>query len=256
MKKYYFRIMTLCLAFLAFAPVMRAFAKEYYWYCKRNSEHKQPSVDKDFLFIEELGGISIDKKHGDDNTDKVIYLTFDAGYENGNVEKILDVMRDEGVKGSFFILGHLIDKNPELVSRMANEGHIVCNHTVNHRNLTNASVEKFREEVLGLEEKYEQLTGKKMAKFFRPPEGTFSENMLKMAQELGYKTVFWSFAYADWDNDAQMDKDVAMKKILDNLHNGEIMLLHPTSSTNVEIMKGLIRELKAQGYRFATLDEM
>ena len=256
MKKHYVRIITLYLVFMAFAPMMRAFAKECYWYCKRNAEHKQPTVDNDFHFIEELGGISIDKKHGDDCEEKVIYLTFDAGYENGNVEKILDVMRDEGVKGSFFILGNLIDRNPDLVLRMANEGHIVCNHTVNHRNLTNASVKKFNEEVLGLEEKYESLTGKKMAKYFRPPEGTFSENMLKMAQNLGYKTVFWSFAYADWDNGAQMSKEVAMNKILTNLHNGEIMLLHPTSATNAAIMKDLIRELKVQGYRFATLDEM
>ena len=256
MKKYYVRIITLCLVLLAFAPMMRAFAKEYYWYCKRNSEHKQPSVDKDFSFIEELGGICIDKNHGDDCEEKVIYLTFDAGYENGNVEKILDVMRDEGVKGSFFILGNLVDRNSELVLRMERDGHLICNHTVNHKNLTNASKEKFCDEVLGLEEKYENLTGKKMAKYFRPPEGTFSENMLKMAQDLGYKTVFWSFAYADWDNGAQMKDEVAMNKILDNLHNGEIMLLHPTSATNAAIMKDLIRELKAQGYRFATLDEI
>ena len=256
MKKHYVRIITLCLAFMAFAPMMRAFAKEYYWYCKRNSEHKQPTVDKDFSFIEELGGICIDKNHDDDCEEKVIYLTFDAGYENGNVEKILDVMRDEGVKGSFFILGNLIDRNPELVLRMERDGHLICNHTVNHKNLTNASKEKFCDEVLGLEEKYENLTGKKMAKFFRPPEGTFSENLLKMAQDLGYKTVFWSFAYADWDNGAQMKDEVAMNKILDNLHNGEIMLLHPTSATNAAIMKDLIRELKAQGYLFATLEEI
>ena len=94
-----------------------------------------------------------------------------------------------------------------------------------------------------------------MSKFFRPPEGTFDEEMLKRAQNLGYKTVFWSFAYADWDNNKQMSKEAALKKILDNIHNGEIMLLHPTSATNAEIMEELIQELKAQGYRFATLDE-
>ncbi len=256
MKKYYFRIMTICLAFLAFAPVMNGFAKEHYWYCKRNTEHKQPTLDKDFSYIKEYGGFYVDEKYGDESEEKVIYLTFDAGYENGNVAKILDVMKDEGVVGSFFILGNLIDKNPDLVLRMVNEGHIVCNHTVNHINLTSASLEKFKSEVLALEEKYKSLTGKEMSKFFRPPEGTFSENMLKNAQNLGYRTAFWSFAYADWDNGAQMKNEVAMKKILDNLHNGEIMLLHPTSATNASIMKGLIRELKAQSYRFATLDEI
>lgn len=256
MKKCFFRIMALCLVFLVFAPIMNGFAKEHYWYCKRNSEHKQPSLDENFSYIKNYDGFYVDERYSDGNAERVIYLTFDAGYENGNVEKILDVMKDEGVVGSFFILGNLIDKNPDLVLRMANEGHIVCNHTVNHVNLTFASLEKFKREVLGLEEKYKTLTGREMSNFFRPPEGTFSENMLKMAQDLGYKTAFWSFAYADWDNGAQMKPDIAMKKILDNLHNGEIMLLHPTSATNAEIMRDLIRELKAQGFRFATLEEI
>lgn len=256
MKKHYLKIMTFCIAFFAFFGVMNAFAKEYYWYCKRNSEHKQPILDSNFSFIESLGGIYVDKNHNENCDDKVIYLTFDAGYENGNVGKILDAMREEGVVGSFFILGNLIDKNPDLILRMVNEGHIVCNHTVNHVNLTSASLEKFKSEVLGLEEKYKALTGREMSKFFRPPEGTFSEEMLKNAQNLGYRTAFWSFAYADWDNGAQMSERAAMKKILYNIHNGEIMLLHPTSATNASIMKELIRELKAQGFRFATLEEI
>jgi peptidoglycan-N-acetylmuramic acid deacetylase len=196
----------------------------------------------------------VDKRYGEKSDEKVIYLTFDAGYENGNVEKILDVMREENVVGSFFILGNLLDKNPELVLKMVEDGNIVCNHTLTHKNLTNASKEKLREEILGLEEKYRAVTGREMSKFFRPPEGTFSEELLKNACELGYKTVFWSFAYADWDNGAQMKSDVAMKKILDNLHNGEIMLLHPTSKTNAEIMRDLIRKLKQMGYKFATLE--
>ena len=256
MKKQYIRIITLCLVFLSFSSIMNAFGREHYWYCKRNSKHKQPTLDENFSYIMDYGGFYVDERYSDNITDKVIYLTFDAGYENGNVTKILDIMRDEGVVGSFFILGNLIDKNPDLVLRMVNEGHIVCNHTINHVNLTNASKEKFNEEVLGLEEKYKELTGKEMSKFFRPPEGTFSENMLKMAQNLGYRTAFWSFAYADWDNGAQMKSEAAMDKILENLHNGEIMLLHPTSATNAAIMKDLIRELKAQGYRFATLEEI
>jgi peptidoglycan-N-acetylmuramic acid deacetylase len=186
----------------------------------------------------------------------VIYLTFDVGYENGNVNKILDVMKDEGVVGSFFILGNVISRNPELVLRMANEGHIVCNHTLNHPNLVGKSEEIFKNEVLGLENEYRKLTGKQIAKFFRPPEGTFDRQMLERAQSLGYKTVFWSFAYADWDNNRQMNEEVALKKILDNVHNGEIMLLHPTGETNAKIMRRLIKELKAQGYTFATLDKI
>ena len=241
---------------LIFAPAFAVQAKDLYWYCKRNSEHKQPTSDPNFSFLEECGGIYVDESHSDSNPEKVIYLTFDVGYENGNVAKILDVMKSEGVVGSFFILGNVIKRNPELVLRMADEGHIVCNHTLNHPNLVGKSEEVFKNEVLGLENEYRKLTGKEMAKFFRPPEGTFDKEMLERAQSLGYKTVFWSFAYADWDNNKQMSEDEALKKILDNIHNGEIMLLHPTGETNSKIMSRVIKELKAQGYTFATLDKI
>lgn len=256
MKKYFFKIMAICLCIFAFTPVMRVYAKECYWYCKRNNEHKPPQLDTNLSFIEECGGIYIDKAHGEKSDEKMIYLTFDVGYENGNVSKIMDVLKEEDVKGSFFILGNVIDRAPELVLRMANEGHLVCNHTLTHKNLVGKSEEIVKNELSSLERKYTELTGKQMSKFFRPPEGTFDKELLLRVQSLGYKTVFWSFAYADWDNERQMAEDVALKKILDNLHNGEIMLLHPTGETNAKIMKNLIGELKKQGYRFATLDEI
>jgi peptidoglycan-N-acetylmuramic acid deacetylase len=186
----------------------------------------------------------------------VIYLTFDVGYENGNVAKIMDVMKEEGVKGTFFILGNVIEREAELVKRMINEGHVVANHTLTHKNLAGKSESAFLEEIEGLEKKYKELTGKEISKFFRPPEGTFDQKMLEYANKKGYKTVFWSFAYADWDNNSQMSEKVALKKILDNVHNGEIMLLHPTSATNAKIMKNLIKELKSMGYCFATLEEL
>ncbi len=256
MKKYFFKIVAICLAVFILMPVIEVNAKDLYWYCKRNPDHKQPISDPIFSFLDECGGIYVDKSHGDDNEEKVIYLTFDVGYENGNVTKILDIMKEEGVVGSFFILGNVIDRNPDLVLRMANEGHIVCNHTVNHPNLVGKSEELFKSEVLGLENKYKELTGKEMSKFFRPPEGTFDKELLERAQNLGYKTVFWSFAYYDWDNDKQMSENTALKKILDNIHNGEIMLLHPTGETNAKIMRDLIKALKEQGYTFATLDKI
>lgn len=256
MKNKILKILLISLALILLVPSISISSKELFWYCKRNPEHKQPASDPQFSFFDSCGGIYVDKSHGDDVEEKVIYLTFDVGYENGNVAKILDVLHDEGVVGSFFILGNIIDRNPDLVLRMVDEGHIVCNHTVNHKNLTGKSEELFINEVLGLENKYRELTGKEMSKFFRPPEGTFDKEMLFRAQKLGYKTVFWSFAYADWDNNDQMDEDVALKKILDNIHNGEIMLLHPTGATNAKIMRRLICELKAQGYTFATLDKI
>ena len=256
MLRVFFKICAFCLAFVMLMPMINVNAKEYYWYCKRNSEHKQPICDTDFSFIEKYGGLYVDVDHGDDDEEKVIYLTFDVGYENGNVKKIVDVLRAENVKASFFILGNLINREPELVKQIAEDGHSVCNHTQNHKNLTNASLETFNKELTTLENSYKELMGREMSKFFRPPEGTFNEEMLKRAQSLGYRTVFWSFAYADWDNDKQMSEDVSMEKILSNLHNGEIMLLHPTSATNAKIMSELIKELKSQGYRFATLDEL
>lgn len=256
MKRLIFRIMAIFLAIFICVPIIDIYGQELSWYCKRNNEHKQPTAESQFSFLEECGGIYVDKAHGDDNEEKVIYLTFDIGYENGNVAKILDVMKEENVVGSFFILENVIKQNPDLILRMANDGNIVCNHTSNHPNLVGKSDETFKNEVLGLENEYRKLTGKEISKFFRPPQGTFDREMLERAQALGYKTVFWSFAYADWDNGKQMDEEVALKKILDNIHNGEIMLLHPTSATNAKIMQRLIRELKAQGYSFATLDKI
>lgn len=256
MKNYFLKVIVVCLTVIMLFPATSVSAKECYWYCKRNSEHKQPLCDSNLSFIENFGGIYLDKRYGDNSSEKVIYLTFDVGYENGNVEKVLNAMAEEGVKGSFFILGNVIDRAPDLVKRIAAEGHSVCNHTVNHKNLTDASIDTFNSELTELEKKYRELTGREMSKFFRPPEGTFNEEMLKRAQALGYRTVFWSFAYADWDNKIQMNEKAALDKIFTNLHNGEIMLLHPTGETNAKIMKRLITELKAQGYRFATLDEL
>jgi peptidoglycan-N-acetylmuramic acid deacetylase len=256
MKILFLKIILLCIAFLLLAQPFSTFASESRWYVVRNSEHKQPACDTELSYIEEYGGYYIDKRYNDASEEKVIYLTFDVGYENGNVAKTLDILKEEGVNASFFILEHVIKKNPDLVLRMVNEGHNVCNHTSSHKNLTNASKEEFTNELCSLEAKYKELTGRVMTKCFRPPEGTFNTEMLKRASELGYKTVFWSFAYADWDNKAQMSEGAALKKILDNIHNGEIMLLHPTGATNVKILKAVIKELKAQGYRFATLDKL
>lgn len=240
---------------LAFSASVSA-KEECHWYCKRNADHKQPALDTNMQFIEDFGGYYIDKDHGDECDEKVIYLTFDVGYENGNVSKILDALKAEEVKGAFFVLGNVIKREPELIERMTAEGHLVCNHTTNHKNLAGADKESIEQEVRALEDMYCELTGKDMSKFFRFPEGTFDKSSIKQICSMGYKTVFWSFAYADWDNSRQMSEDAALEKILTNLHNGEIMLLHPTSATNAKIMPRLIKELKALGYRFGSLDEL
>ena len=257
MKKIFtFLIISLCIISLCST---KAFAVDqvYSWYCVRNKEHKQPKADFQISFVEKYGGYYVDKRYDENSKDKVIYLTFDAGYENGNVEKILDVLKEEKVSAAFFILDNLIVRNKELVIRMADEGHLVCNHTSKHLDITKCkTIDEFRSELDILEKNYEMATGRKMPKYFRPPEGKFSQKSMEYASQLGYKTIFWSFAYADWDNSAQMSLNAAKEKIMSNLHNGEVMLLHPTSSTNAAILDDAIRELKAQGYRFGTLDEL
>lgn len=249
-------IITLCVIslypFSAFAE-----AKALSWYCVRNKEHKQPLADSNMRFVEDYGGFYIDRKHSDSAHEKVIYLTFDAGYENGNIEKILNTLKEEKVPAAFFILKNLVIKEPELVKRMADEGHLVCNHTANHPDITKFKTkEELKKELLELETFYNQATNRELAKYFRPPEGRFSVQSMRFTEELGYKTIFWSFAYADWDNDAQMSESAAKAKIFDNLHNGEIMLLHPTSATNANILQDVIKQLRSEGYRFGTLDEL
>lgn len=249
----------LCLIqlFTLFVLPCAADGKNYNWYCVHVKDHVQPRVGGELAFVEELGGYYIDRNHQSmEDAEKVVYLTFDAGYENGNVEKILDVMKEEDVTGAFFILGNLIARNGELVKRMADEGHTVCNHTVRHKDMTKMSNEDFLKELKELETLYEAATGEKMASYYRPPEGRFTRENLMCAEENGYKTVFWSFAYPDWDNNRQMSPEKAKEIILENLHNGEVMLLHPTSETNAAILGDVIRELKAQGFRFGTLDEL
>ena len=255
------RIPALCAALLCLSVFMQTGAlgaknaSEHSWYFKLGQNNK-PIFDENFRFIEELGGFYFDTE-AYEKGDKVIYLTFDAGYENGNVEKILDVLKDHGAKGTFFVLENLIKRNPELVCRMANEGHTVANHTATHKDMSKISdVGAFKQELDRLAEVYTEITGKEMAKIYRPPQGKFSKENLEFANSLGYKTVFWSFAYADWDNEKQPQAKKAIDKILTSTHNGEIILLHPTSKTNADIMDELLCEWERMGYRFGSLEEL
>ena len=257
MKKTVLFFMLFAILLGSFATPAGAQSVRHQWYCKHVKDHVQPPLDARLSFIEEHGSYYIDRNHTDANAEeKVIYLTFDAGYENGNVAKILDVLKEENVPAAFFILQNLITKNADLVKRMAEEGHTVCNHTARHKDMSQYQNDAFLAELKALETLYSERIGGKMAKYYRPPEGVFSRENLICAAENGYKTIFWSFAYPDWDNSKQMSLEKAKQIILDNLHNGEVMLLHPTSSTNAQILADIIREARAQGYRFGTLDEL
>ena len=189
--------------------------------------------------------------------EKVLYLTFDAGYENGCTAKILDTLKEKQVPSAFFLVGNYIQRSPDLVRRMAEEGHIVGNHTMHHYDMSKLSDKAaFSKELTDLEALYKETVGQELPKFYRPPQGIYSEENLKMAQELGYKTVFWSLAYVDWNNDAQPTKEAAFAKLLPRTHNGAVVLLHSTSKTNAEILGELIDKWKAEGYRFGTLEEL
>ena len=223
------------------------------WYIKRNG-NLPPTPPGDYQTIRAYNAYYINDALADG--EKKIYLTFDAGYENGNIEKLLDILDAEEIRGAFFVLDHLIIDNTDLVKRMAEKGHLVCNHTKNHKNLSLADREVIVNDLTALEDIYREYTGYEMAKYFRFPEGKYSVHALKCVNEMGYKSIFWSFAYADWDNAKQPSPEKAIKKILDNTHNGAIILLHPTSKTNVVILPELIKSWRDMGYDFGTLDEL
>ncbi len=228
----------------------------YNWYVMRNSEHTLPKLEKQMSFIENHNACYGDKK-ASESGEKVIYLTFDAGYENGNVERVLDALKKHNAPGAFFVLENLVVRNPELIKRMSEEGHLICNHTRSHPDMTKyKDISKFGEQLESMCKLLSDTCGVKMSNYYRPPEGRFSEKNLEFAETLGYKTVLWSFAYADWDNNRQPSEDYAVKKILDNAHPGEIMLLHPTSKTNADILDKVLTALENEGYRFASLDEL
>lgn len=192
-----------------------------------------------------------------DTGEKVLYLTFDAGYENGFMPQILDVLKKHEVPAAFFLVGNYLEKEPELVQRMVREGHTVGNHTWSHPDMSAIrDKEAFAEQLEQVEQAYLQITGQPMEKFYRPPRGIYSEENLRMAQELGYKTVFWSLAYADWDTSAQPSPEHAFEKLLGRIHPGAVVLLHSTSATNAAILDELLTKWEDMGYRFAPVQEI
>ncbi|MBQ4641849.1 MAG: polysaccharide deacetylase family protein [Oscillospiraceae bacterium] len=192
-----------------------------------------------------------------DTTQPVIYLTFDSGYENGCTTKILDVLKKHNAPAAFFLVGHYIETNADLVRRMVDEGHIVGNHTMHHPDMSKLTDKAaFAKELQALETLFQDTTGKELPKYYRPPQGIYSQENLQMAKDLGYRTVFWSLAYADWDNNKQPTKEQAFSKLLPRIHNGAVVLLHSTSVTNAEILDELLTKWEEMGYRFASIDQL
>ena len=192
-----------------------------------------------------------------DTGKKVIYLTFDCGYENGYTETILDVLKEHHAPAAFFVVGHMIESAPDIVRRMAAEGHIVGNHTYHHPDMSAIADEaSFREELESLEALYQETTGREMSRFYRPPQGKYSVENLKQAKTLGYRTVFWSLAYVDWYTDDQPTAEEAFSKLIPRIHDGAIVLLHSTSRTNAEILDELLTRWEDMGYTLASLDQL
>ena len=186
--------------------------------------------------------------------EKILYLTFDAGYENGCTAPILDALKKHGVSATFFVVGHYLETAPELVQRMVEEGHTVGNHTYHHPDMSAiADKASFSKELEGVETLYQEVTGQTMPKLYRPPQGKYSEANLRMAHEMGYATLFWSLAYVDWYQDKQPTPQQAYDKLLTRIHPGAIVLLHSTSSTNAAILDELLTKWEEMGYSFGKL---
>lgn len=195
--------------------------------------------------------------YASDTDEKILYLTFDAGYENGNTPAILEALKKHQAPAVFFAVGNFIKDNPDLIKRMITEGHIVGNHTMTHPDMSQiSSMESFQKELEGVEELYTSVTGEPMTKFYRPPRGVYSTENLSMAKELGYSTFFWSLAYVDWIQEQQPSKEEAFQKLIPRIHPGAIVLLHNTSSTNAAILDELLTRWEEMGYQFHSIKEL
>lgn len=224
--------------------------KKIGWGIKRNDNHEQPdlgTINKQIL--DKYEGYSIGNKDS-----KKVYLTFDEGYEAGYTEKILAVLKQNEVKATFFITAHYVNTQPELVKKMIDDGHIIGNHTVNHKSMPDLDVDTIKKEVMNLHTSIFEKYNYEM-KYLRPPMGEYSEKTVAYTKSLGYTTVMWSFAYDDWDEQKQGREDYAKQKILDNVHNGAIILLHGNSKDNTNVLDYCIKEIKKMGYEFKNLDE-
>ena len=224
--------------------------KKIGWGIKRAENHMQPDLgSKNIELLNSYNGIAM----GNPN-DKYVYLTFDEGYEAGYTSQILDTLKENNVKAAFFITAHYLNTNSDLVKRMIDEGHIVGNHTVNHKSMPDLTDETIKSEIMDLHTVVYEKFNYEM-KYLRPPMGEFSERTLSVINSLGYTTTMWSFAYDDWDEDNQGREEYAKQKILDNIHNGAIILLHANSKDNTNILDYCIKQIKNMGYEFKTLEE-
>ncbi|PAV28110.1 delta-lactam-biosynthetic de-N-acetylase [Virgibacillus profundi] len=223
----------------------------YGWGYKKNADHQIPDVGKYREILDTYGAY-----YADFSGEKNIYLTFDNGYEQGYTADILDVLKKEGVPATFFVTGHYVDSEPDLVRRMADEGHIIGNHSYHHPDFSILSKDAMQKELETLEEAVAEVSSQKEMKYLRPPRGIFNEQTLKWANDLGLIHIFWSLAFIDWETSKQKGWEYAFDQIMAQVHPGAIVLLHTVSEDNAKALQNLITELKKQGYSFKSLDDL
>lgn len=222
------------------------------WGLSFQEEGKAPAANASAAYLK-----TYDAYYIEETEEKVIYLTFDCGFENGNTPAILDALKKHQVPATFFVVGNYLETSPDLVKRMVEEGHMVGNHTYHHPDMSKMTDQaSFEEELKSLEQLFEEVAGQPMSRYYRPPQGIYSENNLKLASEMGYKTIFWSLAYVDWNQNSQPTKEQAFEKLLGRIHPGAIVLLHNTSSTNGRILDELLTKWEEMGYEFKSLDSL
>ncbi len=256
------KMSTAVLIFLVSALILMAFARflpteeqvttdEFMWYYLPHKTDQPPDPMEKASYISDYDVLYLG------NTEqKVIYLTFDDCPDNGNIPAILDVLEDHHATAAFFMTELFIRQHPEIIRKIVADGCLVCNHTAHHVGVSRVSFEKFKAELEGVEAAYREVTGEELPKFFRPPQGLFSEKTLSYAEEMGYTTVFWSFRYSDWDVNNQPTDEAAMSAILKETHPGEIALLHSQSSANVHILDHVLTAWEEAGYTFGSLNDI
>ncbi|MDD5793356.1 delta-lactam-biosynthetic de-N-acetylase [Clostridium sp. HCP1S3_B4] len=255
MRKFFCFTLTIILliTFLPYYGFSNTSDTELNWYYVQREKNQIPECPKESeAFLKDYDAYYINN-----NNEKTLYLTFDEGYEKGYTNDILDTLKELNIPAAFFVVKPYIDSEPDIIKRMTNEGHLVCNHSNHHPSMASITDnEKFKKELTDVEDAFKELTGQEMPKFFRPPMGKYSKASLEKTKNMGYKTIFWSFAYKDWLTEDQPSKEYAIEKIKNGVHPGAIILLHAVSKTNTEILKTVLLDLQNEGYEFKSLNDL
>lgn len=250
-KNMFWAIISMFILTVLFGHTLVEASVGYGWGYKKNTNHQVPDIGKYKSILEEYGAYYVDE-----SGDKNVYLTFDNGYEQGYTEDILAVLKEAEVPATFFVTGHYVNSEPELVKKMVDEGHIIGNHSFHHPDFSTLSEAAVKEELETLEQAVAEISDQKELKYLRPPRGIFNEQTLQWSNDLGYIHIFWSLAFADWQTNKQKGWKYAYNQVLEQIHPGAIILLHTVSSDNATALAHIIAELKQQGYQFKSLDEL